>query len=511
MNRRRSRYVRTVLLALGLALIAPLATPAGANWLTRIVRHADDAPTARAGKGVAGTIDEVGGHLKTLPSATRGRALAVEATDVGHWRLRNASGETFTAATPEELKRGVQLLAPMKTGEVVGHILFLTSETIFRHRERLKELPKDAEFNALFDGQVVRLVPRMIDGVEHYYLDTGGGLHVPISADAHRGDIRSNVHEVLWQLARPVDLAAIRVLALEPGSTTLLKRSPPASPGPGRMTVEAVDPERLPHMLSAVARGTVVITGRVVGATLQYKPSSGPERTLSLDGLRAAAAASDVNLVVVASATARQPGTRNWLWQRVDLTRVADGKTKPGLGDLVRQLTGSIPVEVQVTDRALRRAALSFTGLAGGGRGVTAPAGDAWRGLAPEVTGTIVANGLQLDLRSREHQRELDDRIIPGIPSGIQWAYICFFLLGIIGSSVAGRWWGRIWPLEERSDYPRRAGYWAARTARGALYLILFMPLVSSISAPIAMVRGLWGWIVTIYSFIVRPFRRSAA
>ncbi len=493
-----------LVLGLGVALIASVSMPASANWLTRILSHADDVPGRRAAKGVVGSFDEVGSHLKTLPPVKRSRAIAVDATDEGHWRLRNADGETFTAATPEELKRGFQLLVPMKSGEVAGHVIVLTSDAVFKHKERLKELPKDAEFSALFDGQVVGLVRRMVDGAERYYLDAGGGLHVPITT-------RAQVHEALWQLARPVDIAAIRVLALEPGSTTLLKRSPPPSSGPGRMTVEAIDPERLPHMLNAVARGTVVITGRVAGSTLSYKPSSGPERTLALDTLRAAAAASDVNLVVIASASARQPGTRNWLWQRVDLTKVADGKSTPALRDLVRQLTGGVPVEVQVTDQATRRVSLAFTGLAGGGRGWTAPVGDAWRDFAPEVTGTIVANGLQLDLRNREHQRELDDRIIPSIPSGIQWAYICFLLLGIIGSSVGGRWWHRIWPLEERGEYAGRVGYWAARTLRGTLYLLIFLPIVSPVSAPIAAVQGLWGWLVTIYSIITYPFRRRAA
>ncbi len=498
------RLARFLVLVLGLALIAPVATPADANWLTRILRHADDAPAKRAGKGVVGTLDEAGGHIKTLPGPRRNRAIAVDATDVGHWRLRNAEGETFTAASPDELKRGLQLLAPMKTGEVAGHIFFLTADVLFKHKERLKELPADAEFNALFEGQVVRLVRRMIDGKEHYYLDTGGGLHLPITTRGH-------AHEVLWQLARPVDRAAIRVLALEPGSTTLLKRTPPPSPGPGRIAVEAVDPERLPHMLSAVSGGTIVITGRLDGTLLHYRPSSGPERSLAHAQLRADALAKDVNLVILSSSSARQPGTRNWLWQRVDLTPHADGKAAPNVGDLVRRLTGGAPVEARVTDQGERSVSIAFFALAGGGRGWAAPVGDAWRDLAPEVTGTIVATGLQLHLRSRDRQKELDLRLIPGIPSGYQWTYVSFLLLGLIGMSAAGPWWRRIWPLEERSEYAGRLGYWAARTLRGTLFLLVFLPLVSPVSAPIAAVRWVWSWVVAIYALITYPLRRRAA
>ena len=500
MNRTSRRFHPLLLPLLALALFASAVPPAAANWLTRILRHADDAhPTSRAGRGVAGTFDEVGLHLKSVPGPARGRTVAVEATNEGHWRLRNADGETFTAATPEEFKRGVQLLAPIKAGDVVGHVFVMSSETLFRHNTQLKTLPADAELKVLFDGQVRGVVRRVVAGTERYYLDAGGGVHVPVTS-------RESVQEALWQLARPVDVADIRVLALEPGATTLLKSTRAAGTGP--LTSEAVDPERLPHMMSAVARGTIVITGRIVGATLHYHPSSGPERTLMLDTLRAAAAASDVNLVVVHATSARQPGTRNWLWQRVDLTRPAS-PGKPTLADLVRQLTGGIPVEAQVQEVQPRRATLAFSSLAGGaGRGWTAPVGDTWRDIATEVTGTIVASGLQLHLRSREYQKELDQRIIPGISSGAQYLYIGFWVLGLFGVVVAHGWWQRIWPFEDRADYPRRSGYWVARIVRMAVFVMIFMPLVAIVSAPVALVRSVWAQLRAIYAFVSRPFRR---
>jgi hypothetical protein len=503
MNCTSRAYRPLLLLLLALALLVPAASRADANWLSRILRHADDAHPTRIGKGVVGSLDEVGLHLKSLPGTARGRTIAVDATNEGHWRLRNADGETFTAATPEEFKRGAQLLAPMKAGEAAGHIFMLTANAVFRHSAQIKALPRESELKVLFDGQVLGLVRRRVDGAERYYLDAGGGVHVPITTRAY-------VHEALWQLARPVDLADLRVLALEPGATTLLRRSRAGGSDAARLASEAVDPERLPHMMSAVARGTIVITGRVAGPMLHYHPSSGPERTLMLDTLRKAAAASDVNLVVVHAASARQPGTRNWLWQRVDLTRLAP-PAKPTLADLVRQLTDGTPVEVQVQALGPRRATLVFSNLAGGGHGWTAPVGDAWRDIATEVTGTIVAGGLQLDLRSREHQRELDDRIIPGIPAGVQFAYIGFWVLGLFGVLVAHGWWQRIWPLEARADYPRRGGYWAARIVRQAVFVMIFMPVVAIVSAPVALLQSVWQQVRALYAIISRPFRGRRA
>ncbi|MFN3743244.1 MAG: hypothetical protein ACK4TL_00935 [Hyphomicrobiaceae bacterium] len=489
------------LLALALLTFAP---PASANWLTRILKHADDVGPKRGSKRLS-AIDEAGQHLKTLPASRRSRAVAAELTNEDHWRLRNAEGETFTAATPEELGRGLHVLAPLAE-EAAKQVVLLTGDTVFKDAAKLKSLPADAELNALIGGRVYGLHRRVVNGVERYSLDVGGGVRVPIRS-------RAEVHEMLWQLARPVDLAEIRVLALEPGAAGLLKRKRPPDPAPGRIAVEPVDPDRLPHMLSAVARGTIVITGRVNGQTLHYKPSSGPERTLMLDRLRQAAAASDVDLVVIESASARQPGTRNWFWQRVALTSLDRPRTNPSLPDLIGQLTGGVPVETDAVVMSALRTTFQLTGLArGAAGGWTAPVSDTWRDLAPEVTGTIVASGLRLDLTSRSRQLELGARFVPGIPSLVQIAYVALLVLGLAGLGVARAWWLRIWPLEARSDYARRTGYWAARAVRTVVFLLIFMPLVAVVSAPVSFVLGAWRTVGAIGTILAYPFtcRRAA-
>lgn len=487
---------------LAAAFLAPVP-PADANWLTRILRHADDAGAKRTLKGLP-ALDEAGIHLKSLPAPRRARAVAAELTNEGHWRLRNAEGETFTAATPEELNRGLQVLAPL-TEEAAKQVILLTGETLFKDASKLKELPANAEFDALIESRVYGLIRHVANSVEVYSLDVGNGVRVPIRD-------RAQVHEMLWQLARPVDLAAIRVLALEPGAAGLLKRARPPDPTPGRVAVEAVDPDRLPHMLSAVARGTVVISGRMKGPVLHFRPSSGPERTLMLDDLRRAAAESDVNLVVIESASARQPGTRNWFWQRVALTPLAGPRTSPALPDLVGQLTGGVPVETDAIAIGELRTAFQLVGVArGAGGGWAAPVSETWRDLAPEVTGTIVASGLRLDLTSRARQRELDARIMPGIPSLLQIAYLALMVGGLAGLGVAREWWQRLWPPEVRSEYARRSGYWAARAVRGTLFLLMFMPLVAVLSAPVSFVRGIWRTLVTVATILAYPFTRRRA
>ena len=127
------------------------------------------------------------------------------------------------------------------------------------------------------------------------------------------------------------------------------------------------------------------------------------------------------------------------------------------------------------------------------------------------MTGTIVASGLRLDLTSRDRQRELDARFVPGIPSLIQIGYFVLLVIGFAGLGVARDWWQRVWPLEARADYARRTGYWAARCVRGTIFLFMFMPLVGPVSAPLAFVRGVWRTLITIGTILAYPFTRRRA
>src|SRR6185295_3545319 len=83
-------------------LLLPVAVQAG--WFTKVMGAAEQAAPRTAGLG-AGTLGHAALHLRSLPAKTDGAALAAQATQEGHWRFVNRAGETFTAGTPEELKR----------------------------------------------------------------------------------------------------------------------------------------------------------------------------------------------------------------------------------------------------------------------------------------------------------------------------------------------------------------------------------------------------------------------
>jgi hypothetical protein len=136
---------------------------------------------------------------------------------------------------------------------------------------------------------------------------------------------------------------------------------------------------------------------------------------------------------------------------------------------------------------------------------LTRPIGDVFSEVVGDLTGNIVTAGVQASVRSAERQRELDQRILPAIPSDLQLGYLVAIVLGLIGLPVARQWWRRIWPPEVASEYAGETGYWAARIVRGAVFLLVFLPLTAPIAAPYNIARQvidtvmvpvrLWRWL----------------
>jgi hypothetical protein len=70
----------------------------------------------------------------------------------------------------------------------------------------------------------------------------------------------------------------------------------------------------------------------------------------------------------------------------------------------------------------------------------------------------------------------------------------------LIGLPVARGWWARVWPPERREEYAGALGYHAARSVKGVMMVLLFLPLVALPALAVQLVRQLW-W------FVSAPFR----
>jgi hypothetical protein len=495
-----ARAAMCLRLATALLLLPAAGQPAHASWLTRLAGGAEHA-APRVAKTAAGAFDNAALHVRSLPARTDGAAvLAAQASQEGHWHFVNKAGETFTAGTPDELKRVATVLLPeLKADAKLA--LYLTEDTIFLYRAALKDLPKGAELFIVAGNESYRVQRRGEGAAERLFAQVRPSLFVELAE-------RRKYEEAVWQLARPLNKANVRVLALEPGGPSRLASTPRIDPVAKRALVDAIDPASLPAALGTVRGQTLLVTGRVEGRLLYVQPSSGAERSILLPDLFKAAEEADVNLVVLrAASTPRQPGGRNWLWQKVEVRGLDQAMQHARLADFLDALGGANSRLLVTANASGRRTSLEVRpGAELSGGPLTAPVGGLFSGLVSDVTGRVVVTGLEANMRSAERQRELDQRLVPGIPADIQAGYLALFVLGLLGVPISRAWWRRLWPPEMPTEYAGRTGYWAARTVRAAAFLLLFLPLTAPVTAPL----NLWRQLRDALTTPVRWWRRLA-
>lgn len=279
----------------------------------------------------------------------------------------------------------------------------------------------------------------------------------------------------------------MRILSAVPGSPRTLPSSPKFDAAQNGAAIDAIEPDHLAAALSGIPRQTAILTARLDGANLAVLPASGPERTIQLSALTAAASAADVDLLILHADPPRQPGGRNWLWQRIQVSGL-DHATKRGtLADFLDQLAGGHTVyAVSAAPEGETRTRLTAQPIAASPttqQGMTdwlkQAAGAVTGVVTQQVTGAVQPASIHASLVSAARRQTLSHRLIPALPASAPVFYALAALLGLAGYPVAKRWWRKIWPMESRADYPKASGYLAARLIRAAAFLAIFLPLAA--------------------------------
>lgn len=507
---RMSRHRCLLPVACGLLLsLALAASPAAANWLTHILKEAAEGAGGTARRGAIGLGDARAllRHISKLPTEARKSAVAATALPEGHWRLGNAAGETVTAATPEELAGALRWLVP-EVADVPGNRLtfFVDEETVFRRPDAVAALPDRIDVR-LAHGERTHAVLRQAETntnamSSRLYARIERGIVVPLD-DARR------FGEATWQLARGLDRGSIRILSLDAAGSRQLARIGPRDLASKLPVPEAVDPFGLGQALAALAGQTVLVTGKVEGPLLRFEAASGPARTVIVSDVLAAAERADVNLLLLEASSPLQPGVRNAFWQQAEVDRLGEALRGASLGDFLSALAGQgrIMLLTASEDRAGRiRLAIvpapgDIGGLASDASSVLDPVSALMANLAAGFLGRIAADRIEVATRSQERQSELDQRLVPGIPSGIQFFYLGLLVIGSLGLPVALRWWRRVLPLRPRSAFaPNRIG-------RLIGFTLVFLPLAALPAAAVNAMEQLWRIARSIWYVLTAPLR----
>ncbi len=476
-----------------LIIAAAMAGPALGGWLDGLLRAGK--PARGAGSHGTTALEHATTHLHSIPVRADRTGIVGAASHEGHWRFVNRSGETMTAATPEELVRALTVLAPEAARDGPRLAVYLTEDTVFQHRTLLKDLPGATELHVVVGREAYPLIRTGEGATARHYAEVRPRVVVETTE-------RSLFDEAVWQIARPLNRANVRVIALEPGGPAHLSSAPKIEPGTRRALTDAIDPDRLRHSLSSIRGQTALVTGRVEGELLFFKPASGPERSLILKDLISAAEAGDVNLIVLRSSSPRQPGARNWLWQKVEVENLEQAIGRQTIADFLNALRGDQGrMIVTASPRGALRVDLEMRPAAGlPGEAATNPISATFNEIMAEVTAKVVIHGASASMRHSERQQELDRRLIPGLPADLVNYVIGAIVMGCIAMSVSLRWWQRIWPREVRAEYAGGIGYRAAQMARWLAFIAVFLPIAGPFSFLVAICTGL-------ADMIMRPVR----
>lgn len=479
------------------ALLLAAAVPAAqAEWLSRLARIGAEVGEVAPKAGRIGIVDleRAAVHIRSLPPSS-GAALAAHATPEGHWKFVNRNGDVFTAGTPEELQRVLPTLLPdTAPGSKLG--IHLSEDTLFGERALLKDLPPAATLYLVAGNESYPLITRTLSSGEAMYAAVRPNLIVELRD-------RGLFNEALLQLERPLSRYSIRTLALEPGGPATLSSYPRIDPDTKAALVDAVDPASLAGAISSVRGQTVLVTGRVEDNLLYFRPSSGAEQSVKLTDLMGAAADSDVNLVILHAASPRQPGGRNWLWQRISVGGLDEALKRATLGDFLDALGQQRgEFRVSISREGSGRVALRAVPV-NADAGVTGMVSDLWTNSVSSLTGNVVTSAVEVHARDEDRQRELDTRIVPGVPAWIQITYLLSLIAGVLGWPVASAWFQRVWPPEQREEYGNAVGYRAAQSMRLAAYLLLFLPIVGVPALVASVLLQLW----TLLTLPIRAVR----
>lgn len=499
---RRPRIPAAVLLSF-LALVLFESGRADAGWISTLARIGGEAGTAGAagakiGKvaGLGAALDEVARVVSKLPAVEKGGAsLAAHATPEGHWKFVNREGEVFTAANADEIKRMTATLAPdLSPGGKLD--LYLSEEAVFQQQALLKDLPDGANLHLVSGDNTYKLVRK------------GAGAEASLVAE-----IRPNVtiavddqdlfREALFHVNRPLNKSSIRLLSLAPDGPKGLGTVPRYDPVKKTALVDEIDPAALAGTLGKVKGQTVMLSGRLDGGKLTYKGAGGSDAALDIASLKSAAEAADVNLILLDSPVTRQPGGRNWLWQKVKVSGLDEALENKTFADFLDTL-GKAQGELAVSASRDSYGRIAFQATPANTSVVPVPETVAgwWQEFAGETSGHLAVRSLHVFARDKDREEELDLRLIPGVPSWLQFLYIGSVFAGLIAWEVTGNWWSRIWPPEERPDYRSALGYQLARLVRWLSYVFLFLPFAGAPGILIVIAVQLWEIILAPFRFL---------
>ena len=487
-----------------LATASDWTTNAIADWIAAILNP----PPPDAGLEAAVVL------ARQLAGTSKLPAVAVHVTPEGHFEFAAPNGATYTAGTPAELARAATILLPATGAETTAGTVaslsdvtaVLTTSSLFAGPDALKRLPAFKALMVLVDGSL-------------YSADRRPGSRLAVRLSKSLTLIASDAgsfREAIAQLKRPIPSRRLDVLsAVETSPSSQAVAMSPA--GTGGVPIMPADVDRLSEAIASHQRRTMLLVARieakraadpasaagVAGDELTIEPPSGRVRAVPLADLVAAARSADADFVVLDTDPPRQPGGRTWLYRGISITNADRAVKARSFADVLGPLAearGGFDIEAVLDPSGSVRLDAFVppqpsAGLAGRLSEWLGTASEAADAVSTEIAGSLKPRAVRAYLVPEQRRRELARRLIPGVPSHVQWVYAAMMIVGLAGWRTARVWWRRVWPLEKPGEYASRVGWLIARGLRFAVFAFAFLPLA--------------GLPAAVAGFLVKPRREA--
>lgn len=356
------------------------------------------------------------------------------------------------------------------------------------------DLPKDLHH---FDG-LPRDWPLLIQGKKNRLFELHRGSHSALGYGNLRlpVDNMADIRAGLWQLQRPAGGGGLRYLRLDERADTPLAPNAYGS----NIGVEMVGANALLDAMRTLRNQTLVLSGRIVDGRLLAagKTAEG----VSLHRLQQFAAEHDIKLVIL---EAEQP--------QALLKRLADNMQQArrngdtlydSVGDFFNRLVDPAnpsPIELHSQHNAEQQMAIQWRAVeevrAQNGANISAE-------MAQHLSLHLLLKSATFYGPDRARSRELDDRIVPNIPSWIQFYLIYSVVLGVIALQTSWRLWKKVWAIRPRREYPHLLLFLLLWPLHKLLFLLLFIPLFGGFSFVWLI---LWSICRVFHFLLFRPLR----
>ena len=507
-------YTQKKILALlafcfGLTCVLPtdMAEAGIGSVLRKAAKKTDD------GAGSIGYKLDVDGlkHFDVEPGTSR---FGLTTNTDGSINVKSTNGKELNIRSGDDLEGALASFQKSLNKSSSGKASFFVSpDDLFHSSKSTKLLAKIKGLHVITGTKTSLPVSRIVgqNGAMHWGVEVRKGM---IAATRDVGGFS----QALFRMNHAFNPADIHVVSFSkkapdfPDAINLAARGHVPDP-------TLINPVKLEGAFKALRGKKLIVSGKVEGDVLLVKTSTGVER-LPLRDLRAQARQANIDLIVLGGKSATQPGKRALFGLNND-KRLAAAFSSERYGDFLTALGGRKRPMVMRLDAAGENHVIWRS---------VPPKPDSTPGLMERIEGQSIVGeiaqaavqaglksvrekdepsfSVELNVKNKHWQKELDGRIISLIPVGVQILLIVNLIAGLLAWATSSWLWEKIWRLSDRSTFSSKWSWFGYRLGRNLVMIFTLMALFGFLLFLVQWTISAWQTLLIILRFVAWPFRK---